>query len=112
MVVCVVFVLGGCSAGVEGGPAGTTSAPGAVEVEEDLVTVDLRIQRSLLDPGGTLTDDEVVSAAREEGIDAVVDGDAVIYTMTKPQRDHMLAEMRAAAQNAVDGQDMRKKLER
>ena len=103
MFVCAVFVLGGCSGGANGGSAGgTTSTPGAIEVEEELLTVDLRIARSLLDPDGTLTDEDIVSAAGEKGIAAVVDEDAVIYTVTKPQRDQMLAEMRSSAQKAID----------
>ena len=103
MFVCAVFVLGGCSGGGNGGSAGgTTSTPGAIEVEEELLTVDLRIARSLLDPDGTLTDEDIVSAAGEKGIAAVVDEDAVTYTMTKPQRDQMLAEMRSSAQKAID----------
>ncbi|KJL45017.1 hypothetical protein [Microbacterium trichothecenolyticum] len=102
-VVCVVFVLGGCSAGGAGETSGgSTSTPGAVEVKEELLTVDMRIARSLLDPDGTLTDDAIVAAASEKGFAAVVDGDVVVYTMTKPQRDEMLADMRSSAQTAVD----------
>ncbi|KAF2417605.1 hypothetical protein B2K11_11780 [Microbacterium sp. B35-30] len=66
------------------------------------MTVDVRVARSLLDQSGSLTDEEIVAGAREKGIAAVVDGDAVVYTMTKPQRDEMLAQMRSSAQDAAD----------
>lgn len=105
LVVGGVVVLGGCAAdaGDDSSGAGASSTPAAVEVQEDLATVDLRIARSLLDPDESLTDEEIVSAAREQNIVAVVEGDTVIYTMTKPQRDEMLAELHTAAQEAVDG---------
>lgn len=103
MVVGAVLVLGGCSAGGNVEPANeSSSAEGAVEVDENLATVDLRIARSLLDRDGTMTDEEIVAAAGEKGIAAVVEGDAVIYTMTKPQRDEMLAQMRSSTQASVD----------
>ncbi|MBN9202755.1 MAG: hypothetical protein J0H70_15620 [Microbacterium chocolatum] len=84
-------------------PASSTSASAAaIEVEEQLVTVDVRIARSLLDQSGALTDEQIVAGASENGIAAVVDGDAVVYTMTKPQRDEMLASMRSSVQDAAD----------
>ncbi|WES65847.1 hypothetical protein P0L94_07180 [Microbacter sp. GSS18] len=101
LVVCTALVLGGCSAGGDGASS-TSSSPAAIEVEEQLVTVDVRIARSLFDPDGSLTDDEIVAGAAENGIVAVVDGDTVIYTMTKPQRDEMLDQMRSSAQEAAD----------
>ncbi|ANG86407.1 hypothetical protein A8L33_14525 [Microbacterium aurantiacum] len=102
---CIVgtaLVLSGCSGGGED-PAGSTSAsPAAIEVEEQLVTVDVRIARSLLDQSGALTDEQIVAGASENGLAAVVDGDSVVYTMTKQQRDDMLASMRSSAQDAAD----------
>ena len=94
------FVLGGCAANAPGdaGP----SSPAAIEVEEELVTVDVRIARSLLDPNGSLTDDELLAGAREKGMAAVVDGDVVVYTMTRPQQDEMLEQMRSTARDTAD----------
>lgn len=102
LIACSAFVLGGCSAGGDGPPSSSPTSPAAIEVEEELVTVDVRIARSLLDQSGSLTDEEIVAGARENGIAAVVDGDTVVYTMTKPQRDEMLAQMRSSAQDAAD----------
>ncbi len=101
MAVGAALVLGGCSAGGQS-PGGASSAPGAIEVEEELLTVDVRVARSLLDPDDALTDEDLVAAAREKGMAAQVDGDSVIYTMTKTQRDQMLDQMRTSAQKAVD----------
>lgn len=93
-------ILGGCAANAPGdaGP----SSPAAIEVEEELVTVDVRIARSLLDPNGSLTDDELLAGAREKGMAAVVDGDVVVYTMTRPQQDEMLEQMRSTARDTAD----------
>ena len=102
LVASATLVLGGCAAG--GNVAtGKSKSPAAIEVEEALVTADVRIARSLLDQSGSLTDEEIVAGAREKGIVALVDGDTVVYTMTRPQRDEMLAQMRSSAQDAADG---------
>jgi hypothetical protein len=100
LAVLATFVLGGCSANAPRDADPSSSA--AIEVEEELVTVDVRIARSLLDPNGSLTDDELVAAAREKGMAAVVDGDAVVYTMTRSQRDEMLEQMRSSARDTAD----------
>ena len=103
MLVCAIFVLGGCASAGNGGSEGAaTSTPGAIQVEEDFVTVDVTIARSLLDPNGELSDEEVVSAAGAKGMAAVVDGDTVVYTMTKPQHEEMLAQLHSTAQTAID----------
>lgn len=102
MVLCAAFLLGSCSGGADGSEGGTNSTPGAIEVEEDLLTVDVRVARSLLDPNDTLTDEDIMANAGDKGMSAVVDGDAVIYTMTKPQRDQMLTGMRTSIQTSVD----------
>jgi hypothetical protein len=103
VLVCAVALVGGCSGVQSEGPEpGTSSEPGAIEVEEQLFTVDVTLARSLLDPAGSLTDEEIIAGAEEQGISAVVAGDAVTYTMTKPQRDAMLTQMRSSAQEAVD----------
>ena len=102
LIACSMFVLGGCSAGGDVETDSSSASPAAIEVEEDLVTVDVRIARSLLDQGGSLSDEEIVAGAKEKGIAAVVEGDTVVYTMTKPQRDEMLAQMRSSAQDAAD----------
>lgn len=102
---CIVgtaLVLSGCAGGGENLGSSTSASPAAIEVEEQLVTVDVRIARSLLDQSGALTDEQIVAGASENGIAAVVDGDSVVYTMTKPQRDEMLASMRSSAQDAAD----------
>ncbi|GAA1061822.1 hypothetical protein [Agromyces bracchium] len=102
--ICAVFVLGGCAAADSNGSVGAVdSTDGPIEVEENLATVDVRVARSLLDPEGSMSDEEIVSAAAENGMTAAVDGDAVVYTMTKSQRDEMLEELRSSAKDAVDG---------
>lgn len=102
LIACTAFVLGGCSAGGGDTVDGSSASPAAIEVEEDLATVDVRIARSLLDQSDSLTDEEIVAGAAENGIIAVVDGETVVYTMTKPQRDEMLAQMRSSANEAAD----------
>ncbi len=102
LIACAAFVLGGCSAGGQGAASSSSASPAAVEVEENLVTVDVRIARTLLDQSGSMTDEEIVAGAKENGLAAVVDGDTVVYTMTKPQRDEMLAQMRSSAEHAAD----------
>ncbi|UIP59618.1 hypothetical protein DSM26151_25300 [Agromyces marinus] len=102
--ICAVFVLGGCAVADSDGSVGVVdSTDGPIEVEENLATVDVRVARSLLDPEDSMSDEEIVSAAAENGMTAAVDGDAVVYTMTKSQRDEMLDELRSSAQDAVDG---------
>lgn len=100
--VVAVLTLAGCAGGGAGSTGVSTSTPGAIQVDEGLVTVDLTIARSLLDPEGALSDDEIVTSASEKGITARVEGESVVYTMSKAQRDAMLAEARASAQKAVD----------
>ncbi|WP_091488558.1 hypothetical protein [Microbacterium pygmaeum] len=102
MVLCAAFILGGCSGGTGGSEGENDSTPGAIEVEEDLLTVDVRVARSLLDPNDTLTDEDIVAAAGEKGMSAAVDGDAVIYTMTKLQREELLTGMRTSTQSSID----------
>lgn len=102
LIACSAFLLGGCSADADVAPSSSFASPAAIEVEEDPVTVDVRIARSLLDPSESLTDEEIAAAAREKGIAAVIEGDTVVYTMTKPQRDEMLAQMRSSAEDAAD----------
>lgn len=102
VIASAVFVLCGCTAGGDHAASSSSASPAAIEVEEELVTVDVRVARSLLDQDGSLTDDEIVTGAKEKGIAAVVEGDTVVYTMTKPQRDEMLAQMRSSAQDAAD----------
>ncbi|MDX2377268.1 hypothetical protein M4I32_10700 [Microbacterium sp. LRZ72] len=103
LIVSTVIVLGGCSAdNGAGSTGGSDSTPAAVEVEENLVSVDVRVARSLVDPDGSLEDDDIVAAAADQGMTAVVDGDSVVYTMSKQQRDEMLAEMRSSAQDSID----------
>ncbi|MDZ8275372.1 hypothetical protein R2Q81_05320 [Microbacterium aquimaris] len=101
-IVGAALALSSCSGVGEDVASSSSASPAAIEVEEQLVTVDIRIARSLLDQSGSLTDEEIVAGASENGIAAVVDGDTVVYTMTKLQRDEMLAGMRSSAQDAAD----------
>ncbi|WP_455132379.1 hypothetical protein [Microbacterium aurum] len=64
LIACSMFVLGGRSAGGDVATDSSSASPAAIEVEEDLVTVDVRIARSLLDQGGSLSDEEIVAGAR------------------------------------------------
>ncbi|RQP12425.1 MAG: hypothetical protein EAS51_02690 [Microbacteriaceae bacterium] len=85
------------------GPAPTEEdSPAAIEVDESLFTVDITIARSLLDAEGTLTDDEILAAADSKGFSARVEGDSVVYTMTRAQRDDFLSQQRSAARDAAD----------
>lgn len=105
LIACMVgaaLVLSGCSGGGDDAASSSSASPAAIEVEEQLATVDVRIASSLLDQSGSITDEEIVAGASENGIVAVVDGDTVVYTMTKPQQEEMLAGMRASAQGAAD----------
>jgi len=101
-----MLALGACS-GAAGAPATSVSASAspsgaAIEVDESLLTVDIRLARTLLDPDATLTDEQIVDAAAGKGITATVEGDTVVYTMTKAHRDEMLTQMRASAQSSAD----------
>ena len=58
--------------------------------------------RSLLDPNDTLTDEDIIASAGEKGMSAAVDGDAVIYTMTRLQREELLTGMRTSTQSSID----------
>ncbi|WHE35071.1 hypothetical protein [Microbacterium sp. BDGP8] len=102
LIAVAVLSLGACSAGGERGPDASSTTP-AIEVEEAIATVDIRLPRTLIDQEGVLADEQIVDAAEQEGISAVIDGDAVVYTMTRAQQADMLAQMRASAQTAADG---------
>ncbi|WP_166867166.1 hypothetical protein [Salinibacterium sp. ZJ70] len=100
-VLAVSLALAGCAGpSAPAGDGGSGSA--AVEVDEGLFTVDVTIARSLLDAQNTMTDGEIEAAAAEKGMAAKVAGDTVTYTMTKAQRDDMLAQMRESAAAGVD----------
>ena len=101
-VAVAVLSLGAWSA--SGEPRSDASSTGpAIEVEEAIATIDIRLPRTLIDQEGVLADEQIVDAAEQEGISAVIDGDAVVYTMTRAQQADMLAQMRASAQTAADG---------
>lgn len=100
----------GSAGSVGSGPntaSSSASAP-AVEVDEGLLTVDIKIRRSLLDPEGKQTDAEVIQAAKDKGMSATVDGDTVIYTMTRSQQRELLDQLKTSLsetnQNMVDDQ--------
>lgn len=101
-VIAGALALGGCSAATVQSPAGASSSAPAIEVEEAVTTVDVRIARSLFDQDDALTDEQIVAAAREKGIAATVDGDTVVYSMTRAQQAEMLEQMRSSAQDAAD----------
>lgn len=120
LIACAALVLGGCSADGGGAATGTTAPPSggsdtsatqpsggtetpqAIEVEEGLATVEVRVARSMVDPTESLSDEELLAAPRENGVTAVIEGDTVVFTMTKSQRDRMLTEMRSSIQDAAD----------
>lgn len=96
------LLLAGCAAVDDEATASPPATPAAVEVDEKLTTVDVRVAKSMLDPEGALSDDEIIASAKENGLSAVVEGDTVVYTMTKSQRDEMLAGMRSSARESAD----------
>ncbi len=96
------MLLGGCAATDDVATSSASATPAAIEVDEQLVTVDVRVAKSMLDPEGALSDDEIIASAKENGLSAVVEGDTVVYTMTKSQRDEMLAGMRSSARESAD----------
>ncbi|OAH49861.1 hypothetical protein AYL44_09805 [Microbacterium oleivorans] len=96
------LLLGGCAAAGDEATSSAPATPAAIEVDEQLTTVDVKVAKSMLDPEGTLTDDEIIASAKEKGLSAVVEGDTVVYTMTKSQRDEMLADMRSSARESAD----------
>lgn len=102
LIAVAVLSLVACSAGGETRPDASSTTP-AIEVDEAIATVDIRLPRTLIDQEGVLADEQIVDAAEQEGISAVIDGDAVVYTMTRAQQADMLAQMRASAQTAADG---------
>lgn len=97
--VASVLLLTACSSGGSSDPDRT---PAAIEVDEGPLTVDVQLSRGLLDPGGNLTDEELIAGAADKGFSAVVDGDTVVYTMTKAQHQQMLEELRTSARKSVD----------
>ena len=106
--VAITAVLGACSGQAEqpggasaAGLSSSASAP-AVEVDEGLLSVDVAIRRSLIDPEGELTDEQIIQSAKDNGMAAVVNDDTVTYTMTRKQQQEMLDRMRASIQESTD----------
>jgi len=97
-----VVLTAGCGGAGTGVPAtSAASSPGsaapAVEVDEGLLSVDIKIRRSLLDPGGEQTDAQIIQAAKDKGMAAVVNGDdTVTYTMSRAQQTELLNGMRTS----------------
>lgn len=100
VILVAALALTGCAA--TPAPAGGDDEAGAVQVDESLLTVDMTIARSLLDMQDTMTDEEIIEAAESKGFSARVEGDSVIYTMTKAQRDEMLEGMREGIRESAD----------
>lgn len=107
LVAATALALSGCSAVDSASPdressPEASSAP-AIEVDEAIATVDVRIARTLIDQESALTDQQIIDAAADQGLQAAIDGDAVVYTMTRTQQADMLAQMRSSARDAADG---------
>lgn len=99
MILVAALALTGCAASPA--PADGDDA-GAVQVDEGLFTVDMTIARSLLDMQDTMTDAQIIEAAEGKGFSARVEGDSVVYTMTKAQRDELLEELRSSIRESAD----------
>lgn len=94
----VVLLSSGC--GGSGAPRADSSAASgapAVQVDEGLLSVDVTVQRSILDPNGEQTDEQIIQGAKDKGMSAVVNPDrTVTYTMSRKQQRELLDGMRAS----------------
>lgn len=88
--------------GQSAGVSAATTTPPVVKVDEGLLTVDVTIRRSLLDPDGKTTDEQIIQAAKDKGMKVVVNADqTVTYTMTRTQQKQMLDGMRTSIQDSM-----------
>lgn len=71
-VALVGFLVSGCASSAA--PVGevTSSTTQGIQVDDGLLTIDVTIQRILLDPGGALSDDEIIQSATSGGMSAVI----------------------------------------
>lgn len=59
--------------------------------------MDVTVQRSILDPNGEQTDEQIIQGAKDKGMSAVVNPDrTVTYTMSRKQQRELLDGMRAS----------------
>jgi len=100
--------LAGCAAAEPQAPADPEPSASVVEeveeieVDENLADVDITISRSLLDPDRSVKDADIIAGAVAQGYTARIEGDTVVFTMTKAQRDDTLTSLRDAGREAVD----------
>ena len=104
-VVGAVLLSAGCGGAESGGISEPTpSSTPAVQVDEGLLTVDVTVRRSLFDPNGETTDEQIVQEAKDKGMSAVVNADgSVTYTMTRARQKQMLDEMKTSIQDSITG---------
>jgi hypothetical protein len=88
--------------GAPGAVSAQSTTPPAVKVDQGLLTVDVTIRRSLLDPDGKTTDEQILQAAKDKGMKAVVNADqTVTYTMTRTQQKQMLDGLRTSMRDSI-----------
>lgn len=94
----VVLLSSGCGgSGAPRADSSATSGAPAVQVDEGLLSVDVTVQRSILDPNGEQTDEQIIQGAKDKGMSAVVNPDrTVTYTMSRKQQRELLDGMRAS----------------
>lgn len=76
----------------------TSASPEApISVDEGLLTVDITVLRSLLDPDSEMTDEDIIQSAKDQGMTAVVNGDGTVtYTMSKAKQRELLESLRTS----------------
>lgn len=100
-----VLFSAGCGGAESGGVGESTPSPTpAVQVDEGQQTIDITVQRSLVAGDTETTDDQIVQAAKDKGMTAVVNPDgSVTYTMTRAQQKQMLDETKVNVQDSIAG---------
>lgn len=102
-VVCLTaaaVLMTGCSA-PGASQAATTNSPAPVKVDEGLLTVDITMKRSLLDPEDKQTDQQIIQGAKDKGITAIVNANqTVTYTMSRLKQREMLDSMKKSLQES------------
>ncbi|MGB3954117.1 MAG: hypothetical protein WBL05_02330 [Brooklawnia sp.] len=99
----VLFTVGcGSSTPPPEEAATTTASAQPVQVDENLLTVDVTVMRSMMDPSGELTDERIIEPAKESEMTAVINSDdTVTYTMSRAQQREMLDTMRTSIEQSV-----------
>ena len=102
IVAAIIFSTGCGSSPAPEAATSTTDSEQPIQVDEGLLTVDVTITRPLLDPSGEDTDEEIVQAAKENGMRAAINPDgSVTYTMSRAQQREMLDRMRASVTESI-----------